>query len=84
MDTELVTKRLHVSGLTSSITSTELSRRLSTFGTIKDIDGFGKFDALGQPRKFAYVTLEGTKAQLAKCELHVQKYVMSVRYLLCW
>lgn len=70
MESELVTKRLHISGLTPSITSAELSRRLSAFGTVKDLDGFGTLDALGQPRKFAYVTLEGTKAHLAKCELH--------------
>lgn len=68
MDTELVTKRLHISGLTPAITAADLSRRLSTFGAVKDLDGFGKLDALGQPRNFGYVTLEGSKVQLAKCE----------------
>lgn len=71
MESELITKRLHISGLTPSITSVELSRRLSAFGTVKDLDGFGKLDALGQPRKFAYVTLVGKKAQLANCELYI-------------
>src|ERR1700677_3755799 len=60
MDTERITKRLHVSGLTPSITTTDLTHRLSKFGTVKDLDGFGKLDALGQPRKFGYVTLEGS------------------------
>jgi hypothetical protein len=68
MDGELVTKRLHISGLTPAITAADISRRLSTFGTVKDLDGFGNFDGLGQPRKFGYVTLEGSKIQLAKCE----------------
>ena len=68
MVTELITKRLHISGLTPSITTTDLSHRLSKFGTVKDLDGFGKLDALGQPRKFGYATLEGSRAQLAKCE----------------
>jgi hypothetical protein len=68
MDTGLITKRLHISGLTPSITQTDLVSRLSSFGTVKDLDGFGKLDGLGQLRKFGYVTLEGTKEQLAKCE----------------
>jgi len=69
MDTRLIlTKRLHLSGLTPSITQADLISRLSSFGAVKDLDVFGKLDALGQPRKFGYVTLEGTKAQLAKCE----------------
>lgn len=63
----LITKRLHISGLTPAITSVDLSRRLATFGTVKDLDGLGKLDALGEPKKFGYVTLEGTKAQLARC-----------------
>ena len=71
MDTELITKRLHISGLTPSISVADLSRRLSAFGNVKELDGFGKLDALGQPRKFGYVTLEGTKGQLAKCEHYI-------------
>jgi len=68
MDTGFITKRLHISGLTPSITQADLISRLSSFGTVKELDGFGKLDGLGQPRKFGYVTLEGTKGQLAKCE----------------
>ena len=64
---ELITKRLHVSGLTAALSSHDLERRLATFGSVTALDGFGKLDALGQPRKFAYVTLETTKSQLSKC-----------------
>ncbi|KAI6008087.1 hypothetical protein EDC04DRAFT_3146496 [Pisolithus marmoratus] len=63
----LVTKRLHISGLTPSITSTDIQRRLSTFGSVKSLGGFGKLDALGDPRPFAYVTLEGKEKDLARC-----------------
>ena len=62
-----ITKRLLISGLTSAITSHDLSHRLGTFGTVAALDGLGKLDALGQPRKFAYVTLQTTKTQLSKC-----------------
>lgn len=68
MEADIITKRLHISGLTPSITPTDLTRRLSSFGTVKALDGFGQFDAVGQPRKFGYVTLEGTKGHLAKCK----------------
>jgi len=63
----LVTKRLHVSGLTPAITKADIERRLSAFGTVKATDGFGACDALGDPRKFAYVTIEATARDLAKC-----------------
>ncbi|KAH7910241.1 hypothetical protein BJ138DRAFT_1009253 [Hygrophoropsis aurantiaca] len=64
---EPITKRLHVSGLTPAISADDLSRRLSGFGSVKALDGFGKLDDLGQPRKYGYVTIETTKGQLAKC-----------------
>lgn len=69
MSDEIVTKRLHISGLTPAITPGDLSRRLTSFGNVKAVDGFGLLDALGQPRTFGYITIEGTKGQLAKCEL---------------
>jgi hypothetical protein len=68
MPESLVTKRLHISGLTPSITPGDLERRLSSFGTVKAMDGFGAQDALGDPRKFAYVTMEIGPKELAKCE----------------
>lgn len=68
---EVITKRIHISGLTPAITSKDLSDRLGSFGTVKAMDGFGAVDNLGQPRKFAYATLETTKGKLARCTLHV-------------
>ncbi|KIY51749.1 hypothetical protein FISHEDRAFT_36457 [Fistulina hepatica ATCC 64428] len=64
---EKVTKRLHVSGLTPGLTKDDLSKRLSAFGTVKALDGFGELDGLGSPRNFGYVTIETTSANLAKC-----------------
>ncbi|KAH9839718.1 uncharacterized protein C8Q71DRAFT_830229 [Rhodofomes roseus] len=64
---EIITKRLHVSGLTPAITPDDLAKRLGSFGTIKAMDGFGSMDAVGQPRKFGYITLEATKKNLGRC-----------------
>ncbi|KAI0358142.1 hypothetical protein OH77DRAFT_1587865 [Trametes cingulata] len=64
---EVITKRIHISGLTPAISAKDLSDRLGSFGTVKSLDGFGALDALGQPRKFAYATLETTKGKLARC-----------------
>lgn len=64
---ESITKRIHISGLTPAITAKDLSDRLSSFGTVKTIEGFGLLDGVGQPRKYAYATLETTKAKLARC-----------------
>ena len=69
MSAETITKRLHISGLTTpSITPTDLAKRLGAFGKVISLDGFGKHDALGQPRPFGYVTIEGRKADLTRCE----------------
>ena len=62
-----ITKRLHISGLTAALSSHDIECRLAAFGTVTALDGFGKLDALGQPRKYAYVTLETTKSQLSRC-----------------
>lgn len=67
MDEVLITKRLHISGLTPNLTPSDLSTRLSTFGTVKALEGFGLPDGLGEPRKFGYVTIEGTAPKLARC-----------------
>jgi hypothetical protein len=67
MSDALITKRLHVSGLTPALTANDLNQRLSSFGTVKALDGFGLLDGLGQPRKFGYITIETTPAKLAKC-----------------
>lgn len=67
MTEETITKRLHVSGLTPAITPKDLSQKLGSFGTVTALDGFGTVDALGQPKKFGYVTIETTKPKLARC-----------------
>ena len=64
---EPITKRIHISGLTPAISQQDLANRLSSFGTVKSVDGFGLLDGVGQPRKFAYATLETTKGKLARC-----------------
>ena len=69
MSNEIITKRLHISGLTTpAITPTDLANRLSAFGRIISLDDFGEVDALGQRRPFGYVTIEGRRTDLAKCE----------------
>ncbi|KIM39552.1 hypothetical protein M413DRAFT_29270 [Hebeloma cylindrosporum] len=62
-----VTKRLIISGLTPAITADDISRRLTSFGTVKAADGFGLPNGVGETRKFGYVTLETTTGKLAKC-----------------
>jgi hypothetical protein len=77
MSTETITKRFHISGLTTpAITPTDLAKRLGAFGKVISLDGFGKHDALGQPRPFGYATIEGRKADLAKCEIHVIAFLL--------
>ncbi|KAF8624143.1 hypothetical protein AX17_007206 [Amanita inopinata Kibby_2008] len=66
-ETTLVTKRLHISGLTPALSASDISQRLSSFGTVKAMDGFGALDGVGKPRKFGYVTMEATPVKLAKC-----------------
>ncbi|KAG2132958.1 hypothetical protein DEU56DRAFT_422192 [Suillus clintonianus] len=68
MSTETITKRLHISGLTTpAITPADLAKRLGAFGRVISLDGFGKLDALGQLRPFGYATIEGHKTDLARC-----------------
>ncbi|KAF8512285.1 hypothetical protein JB92DRAFT_3117325 [Gautieria morchelliformis] len=73
-----VRKRLHVSGLTPAITAADLNARLQGFGKVLALDGVGALNAVvdgaiagagsaGEPGKFAYVTLEATENNLARC-----------------
>lgn len=68
---EPITKRLHVSGLTPAITPDDLAKRFGSFGQVKAMDGFGLLDAVGQPRRFGYISLETTKKDLSRCELGI-------------
>ena len=63
----VVRKRLHIAGLTPSVSASDLSQRLGTFGTVITVDGVGALDVLGSPRPFAYVTIEAKSSQLARC-----------------
>jgi hypothetical protein len=65
------TRRFHVSGITPAISTTELATRFAAFGTVKAIDGVGSLDAVGQPRKFGYVTLESTSDKFNKCKRYL-------------
>ncbi|WWC86018.1 uncharacterized protein L201_000889 [Kwoniella dendrophila CBS 6074] len=62
----VVTKRLHVGGLTPAITTAHIKERFSSFGTVSDVEELGP-DALGQPRPFTFLTLQSTPVQLKKC-----------------
>ena len=56
---QALTKRLRVSGITpaqAALTANDLNQRLSSFGVVKALDGFGLLDGLGEPGKFGYVT----------------------------
>lgn len=42
-----IQKRLHISGLVSSISEKDLLSRLQVFGKVLALDGFGVLDAVG-------------------------------------
>lgn len=65
---DTVTKRLHIGGLTPTITPEHLRDRFRSFGKVLDVEEMG-LNALGEPRPFAYITLETTPLQLRKCKL---------------
>ncbi|KAM6504155.1 hypothetical protein JOM56_001098 [Amanita muscaria] len=67
MEEPLITKRLHISGLTPALTGTDISQRLSSFGTVKAVDGFDLLDGVGRQRKFGFVTIETTLSKFTKC-----------------
>jgi hypothetical protein len=62
-----VTKRLHVSGLTTAFSEKDIIGRFSSFGTVQSLEGFGLTDALGQQRKFAYLTLQASQKDIDRC-----------------
>ncbi|KAH7104598.1 hypothetical protein BKA62DRAFT_748474 [Auriculariales sp. MPI-PUGE-AT-0066] len=59
--------RLHVSGLTPAISAQDLKTKLGSFGAVKAVDGFGAKDGNGDPRTFAYITLDAQASQVNKC-----------------
>jgi hypothetical protein len=67
MDIPII-KRLHISGLTPALTSADVSKKLSSFGTVNELDGFGLLNGVNQPRNYGFVTIESTASKLAKCE----------------
>jgi hypothetical protein len=64
---ETTTKRLHISGLTPSLSAADLCSRFSAFGSVSQLSGFGALDANGNPKKFAYLTLDATEEKLKRC-----------------
>ncbi|KAJ6546408.1 hypothetical protein DFH09DRAFT_927192 [Mycena vulgaris] len=68
-----ITKRLHIS-FTPSVPSSgpeelakSLATHLSKFGTVKSLDGLGELDGVGMPKKFGFVSIEGSEANITKC-----------------
>ncbi|GJJ06473.1 hypothetical protein Clacol_000665 [Clathrus columnatus] len=68
---ETIQKRLHISGLTPAITESDIRSRLQNFVNVTVIDGFGKLNAIGEPRKYAYATVNATEPNLARCLNHL-------------
>lgn len=81
---DIVTKRIHVGGLTPSITPTHIKDRFKSFGNVLQVeemseDGLGErlphlqprssTDSSGQPRPFTFFTIQTTPPQLKKCKL---------------
>ncbi|KAG8933723.1 hypothetical protein FRC01_007440 [Tulasnella sp. 417] len=60
-------KRIIISGLTPAISAQDIRLRFSPFGTVKAVDGVGLVDGNGDPRKFAFVTVELNEKELSNC-----------------
>ncbi|KAJ7039925.1 hypothetical protein C8F04DRAFT_1085344 [Mycena alexandri] len=67
------TKRLHISFAPSipSKGAQELVQSLTAhfgkFGTVKSVDGLGELDGVGVPKKFGFVSIEGSETSIARC-----------------
>src|ERR1700754_2300228 len=64
---ETISKRLHISGLTPSLSVADIYTRFSGFGTVSNATGFGSLDANETPKKFAYLTLDANEDKLKRC-----------------
>ncbi|TFK52093.1 hypothetical protein OE88DRAFT_1503997 [Heliocybe sulcata] len=63
-----ISKRLHISGLTPSITPADLATRFQAFGVnATSVEGFNKLDALGRPRGYGYVQVVGKEEGVKRC-----------------
>jgi hypothetical protein len=69
-----ITKRLHIA-FTPSVPASgpdELAKSLTAhfgkFGTVKSVDGLGELDGVGMPRKFGFISIEGSEAGITRCE----------------
>ncbi|KAK7012788.1 hypothetical protein R3P38DRAFT_3208721 [Favolaschia claudopus] len=73
VSSSLITKRLHISFAPSVPANgpedlkKALTAHFGKFATVKSVDGLGKLDAVGGPRKFAYISLEGSEAGINRC-----------------
>lgn len=67
-DIDIINKRLHISGLSSTTTASDIRDRFKTFGAVKVVEGLGQLNGVGLPKSFGYVEIQGTKAQLTRCE----------------
>ena len=65
---DIILKRLYIGGLNANISREHLQDRFKSFGRVESVEWPGP-DALGQPRRFAYISLETTAEQYKKCEL---------------
>lgn len=65
----IVTKRLHIAGLTPQFSKEALRERLSSYGEVLALDGCTDdwVDGVGARRPYAFATLAATPAQLARC-----------------
>lgn len=66
MPADVVVKRLHVGGLTDQITTKDLAERFARYGKVDAVEAPGP-DGLGEPRRFAYLTLTATPQDIRKC-----------------
>ncbi|KAK7024875.1 hypothetical protein R3P38DRAFT_3193794 [Favolaschia claudopus] len=68
-----LTKRLHISFAPSVPANgpedleKALTAHFGKFATVKSVEGLGKLDGVGVPRKFAYISLEGSEAGISRC-----------------
>ncbi|EOR01608.1 hypothetical protein E3P92_03279 [Wallemia ichthyophaga] len=60
-----VTRRLHIAGMTPSITLKDLENRFSRFGSVLSVEDCGR-DGNGDPRKYCFMNFQANQAQLNK------------------